>query len=143
MDIKALSYQKRTAEWVFTDPSTIDVCLGTVPPSAITEKLSTLVTAQEGTQETSSSSKHPSVARVPPEQLQLPPSASQQQGCTLRNVLTCPEEVIDDADDLLIGKRDTGILPYTLLLAVLNQRVCDVPDVLLGKSRWVRDIMDT
>lgn len=138
-----MSYQKRTAEWVFTDPSTTDVCLGAVPPSATTEKLPTLVTAQEGTQETSSSSKHPSVARVPPQHLQLPPSASQRQGCTLRTVHTCPEEVIDYADDLLVGERDTGILPYALLLAVLNQRVCDVPDVLLGKSQWVRDITDT
>ena len=45
---------------------------------------------------------------------------------------TGSKEVYDDINDLLIRQLDIGILIQPLVLAVLNQAVCDVPDVTLG-----------
>lgn len=67
------------------------------------------------------------------------PSTARGGGCTHRDGLTCPKEVIDDGNDALVGGLEVGVLPCCLsLLAVPDQRVCDVPDVLLGKSQGVR-----
>lgn len=67
------------------------------------------------------------------------PSTARGGGCTHGDGLTCPKEVIDDGNDALVGGLEVGVLPCCLsLLAVPDQRVCDVPDVLLGKSQGVR-----
>jgi len=134
---------KRTGERVFTEPITLDVCLGAVSLLAITKKPSGSGHCSRGHPRAQQQLQTPKHGQALNPTAPAPPPALQPQGFTLRNVLTCPKEVVDDADDLLIGERDVGILPCTILLAVLDQRVRDVPDVLLGKSQWVRDIMDT
>lgn len=96
-----------------------------------------LVTSQEGAQQQLHTPKRgQSVTPAAPH----PHPAS---SCALGTIPTCPKEVVDDVDDLLVGELDVGILPDALLLAVPDQRVRDVPDVLLGKSRRLRDTTDT
>lgn len=45
---------------------------------------------------------------------------------------TSSEEVQDNINDLLIRHLDIGILIQLLVLTVLNQAVCDIPNVTLG-----------
>lgn len=47
---------------------------------------------------------------------------------------TSSKEVHDNINDLLIRQLDIGILVQPFVLTVLNQAVCDIPDVTLGKA---------
>lgn len=47
---------------------------------------------------------------------------------------TSSKEVYDNVHNLLIRQLDIGILVHPLVLTVLNQAVCDVPDAPLGKQ---------
>lgn len=49
-----------------------------------------------------------------------------------RAALTSSKEVQDDSNNLLIRQLDIGILVQAPVLTVLDQAVCDVPDVTLG-----------
>lgn len=48
--------------------------------------------------------------------------------------LTSSKEVQDDSNNLLIRQLDIGILVQAPVPTVLDQAVCDVPDVALGKE---------
>lgn len=45
---------------------------------------------------------------------------------------TSSEEVRDNINNLLVRQLDIGILVQPLVLTVLNQAVCDIPNVTLG-----------
>lgn len=45
---------------------------------------------------------------------------------------TSSEEVRDNVNNLLVGQLDIRILVQPLVLTVLNQAVCDIPNVTLG-----------
>ena len=49
-----------------------------------------------------------------------------------RRAHTCSKEVKDDTNDLILRQLDIGILIQLFVLTVLNEAVCDVPDVALG-----------
>jgi hypothetical protein len=49
-------------------------------------------------------------------------------------VHTSPKEVQGNSNDLLIWELNIGILIQPLFLTVLNEAVCDVPDVALGRK---------
>lgn len=85
----------------------------------------------------------PNSSSTSPPSLQLWDSSQKSLSGALRNIPTCPKEVIDDVDDLLVGELGMVVLPSTLLLAVADQRVRDVPDVLLEKRRWLSDTVLT
>ena len=47
---------------------------------------------------------------------------------------TGSKKVHDDTNDLLIRQLDIGVLIQPSVLTVLDQAVCDVPDVALGRE---------
>lgn len=49
--------------------------------------------------------------------------------------LTCPKEVIDNANNLLVRKLLIGILIQLPVLTMVNERVSDVTDIVLKRDK--------